>query len=417
MTDTDTDRSTDTSTGTDAAPASRCPVSHYPFDRPSAVRIPPVYDELLAGCPVARVTLPSGDDGYVVSRYEDVRTLLADLRFSRAATAAPDAPRLYSARPDAGGLFTMDPPEHTRLKRLVAREFTARRVERLRPRLQETADRLLDAMESPDRTADLVEAFAMPLPVVAICELLGVPYEDRETFLKLSGGIVSITSLSEEQALNDKIGLAVYFSELIARKRAEPGQDLLSALIQAHDEEGSLSQDELIIMGMTILIAGHETTASVLGTGALALLRRPEIVARLAAEPELINPVVEEIVRTNPIGDGGPLRVTLEDVEIAGTVIPRNSAVIAAIPPVNHDGTVFDRPYEFDITRDPNPHLAFGHGFHYCLGAALARAELQIGLGTLFRRHPGLRLTVPVEELRLTTGSLTHSLVELPVAW
>ncbi|GAA3127051.1 cytochrome P450 [Streptomyces rectiviolaceus] len=405
---------------TDTPPGSR-PEHQYPFHRPSAVEVPPLYEELRAKCPVAHVGLPSGDEGYVVSRHEDVRTVLADPRFSRAATVEPGAPRLSaSAPPMAGGLFTMDPPEHTRLRKLVSREFTARRVQNLRPRIQELTDALLDEMEQIAPPVDLNTALAFPLPVMVICELLGVPFEDRDRFRAWSDAFVSLTSHSAEEVMAQRTAMVTYLGELVQRKREEPAGDLMSALVSARDEEGSLSEQELITMGITLLVAGHETTVSMIGTCVLTLLRHPEHLAALRGHPERMEHAVEELLRINPIGDGGPLRVTLEDVEIAGTRIPKGSAVLAAICSANRDERRFTEgpTAEFDPFRpSAAAQLAFGHGPHFCLGAALARAELQIVLGTLVRRFPTLKLAEDASELRMTTGMMVHALDRVPVTW
>ncbi|KIH99211.1 monooxygenase [Streptomonospora alba] len=389
----------------------------YPFTRYSVTEIPPIYRHLREKEPVARAAFPSGDEGWVVSRFDDVYSVLADPRFSRAATAEPDAPRLTSARPVSGGLFTMDPPEHTRLRRLVAKEFTARRINGLRTHIQRITDELLDAMEKQGPPAELIGSLAFPLPVRVICELLGVPFADHDKFQKWSEGIVSLTSHTEDEALHDMASLAGYFQELIAAKRADgTGDDLISALVRAEEEE-RLSEHELMMMGMTLLVAGHETTATVIGSGALSLLLHPGAVRTLKESPERIDDIVEEILRVNPIGDGGPLRVTLEDVEVAGTTIPAGAAVVASVPGANHDHRRFDDPHSFDIDRPDQQHIAFGHGVHYCIGAALARAELQISLSTLFRRFPGLALDAEADELEMTRGMMVHSLRELPVSW
>ncbi|GAA2077554.1 cytochrome P450 [Streptomyces albiaxialis] len=396
------------------------PEMDYPFPRPSAVEMPPVYEKLRESCPVAHVRLPSGDEGYVASRYEDVRTVLADTRFSRAATVAPGAPQLSKNPPMAGGLFTMDPPEHTRLRKLVSREFTARRVQNLRPRIQELTDGLLDEMEKLDPPADLNTTLAFPLPVMVICELLGVPFEDRDKFRAWSDAFVSLTSHAPEEVASRREEMVRYLGQLIERKREEPADDLMSALVAARDEQGSLSGPELVLMGITLLVAGHETTVSMIGTCVLTLLRHPEHLAALRERPEAMEHAVEELLRINPIGDGGPLRVTLEDVTVGGTSIPRGSAVLAAICSANRDESVFTgRPTgEFDPGRgSATSQLAFGHGAHFCLGAALARAELQIVLSSLLGRFPGLRLAEDVSALRMTTGMMVHALERLPVTW
>ncbi|GLF95637.1 cytochrome P450 [Streptomyces yaizuensis] len=393
---------------------------HYPFPRPSAVQVPPVYEKLRGECPVAKVKLPSGDDGYVVSRYDDVRTVLSDLRFSRAAMLAEGAPRLTAAPPMGGSLFTMDPPEHTRLRKLVSREFTARRVQNLRPRIQEMTDELLDGMEKLSPPVDLNPTFAFPLPVMVICELLGVPFEDRDRFRGWSDAFVSLTSHTAEEVMEQRMSMVQYLGELVQRKREEPTDDLMGALVQVHDEDGErLSEIELITMGITLLVAGHETTVSMIGTCALTLLRHPEHLAALRADPESIDRVVEELLRLNPIGDGGPFRITLEDVTVADTVIPKGSGVIASVCSANQDpGRFGDATGAFEPSRPTaSAHLAFGHGAHFCLGAALARAELQIALGTLFRRFPNLALAEDVGNLSMTSGMMVHALQGLPVTW
>ncbi|MEU6644645.1 cytochrome P450 [Saccharomonospora sp. NPDC046836] len=377
-----------------------------------------MYTELRATEPVAQVVLPSGDTGYVVSRYEDAKLVLADPRFSRAAMVAEGAPQLTAAPMPPNSLFSTDPPEHTRLRKLVMGEFTARRIRDLEPRIQELTDTLLDAMAAREnRQADLNAALAFPLPVQVICELLGVPFEDRERFREWSNAIVSLTTHTAEEMLQQRLEMAGYIHELINRRREEPGDDLLSALIAAHDERDALDQAELIVMAMTILVAGHETTVSMIGACVLTLLRSPEHLARVVADPDVVGDFVPELLRINPIGDGGPMRIALEDVEIAGTMIPKGSAVLAAVCSANRDADVFERGEEFHPDRSSNPHLAFGHGVHHCLGAALAVAELRITISSLFRRFPTLRLDGDVADLQMKQGMLVHGLKSLPVTW
>lgn len=392
----------------------------YPFHRPSATEPPPVYHELRAQCPVAKVRFPSGDEGYLVSRYEDVYTVLADPRFSRAATVAPDAPKLTATQPIPGSLFTMDPPEHTRLRRLVSREFTARRVQRMLPRIQELTDDLLDAMQAGPRPVDLNTALAFPLPVRVICELLGVPFADRDNFRRWSDAFVSLATHNLEDVERDRLSMFAYLRDLVAVKRENPGDDLLSALVHASDAEGSLDERELVIMAATLLIAGHETTVSMIGMCVLTLLRHPDQLQRLREHPEELEHAVEELLRINPIGDGGPVRVTLEDVDIAGTVIPKGSAVMGSVCSANRDEHQFGDgdPERFDARRpSADTHLAFGHGPHYCVGSALARAELRIVIGSLLKRFPTLRLAVDVDELHMAGGMMVHGVTSLPVTW
>ncbi|MEU3329325.1 cytochrome P450 [Streptomyces albus] len=398
----------------------------YPPPRPNAVDVPQEYARLRAEEPLAPVVLPSGDAGYLVSRYEDVRAVLSDPRCSRAATVRPEAPKLTAVPFDAGGLFTMDPPEHTRLRALVSRAFTPRRVARMRPRLVQLAGSLADSLADAGPPADLNAAFAFPFPVAVICELLGVPYADRERFRTWSDAVLSLTAHTPQEMLRHKEALLAYLARLVAAKRREPGEDLLSALVTVRDEDGGLTEQELLTLAMTLLIAGHETTAGVLGTSVFTLLRHPGGMARVPDDEEELSALVEELLRINPLGDGGPLRVTTRPVEVAGHTLPANSAVIASVCSANRDGSRFPEPDRFDPGRfDPARartgtaagHLAFGHGPHYCLGAPLARAELAVALRTLADRFPTLRLAVPVEDVTMHTGLLVNRLTRLPVTW
>jgi cytochrome P450 len=389
----------------------------FPFRREHVTKLPSVYGQLRESEPVSAILLPSGDTGYLVSRYDDARLVLSDPRFSRAATIAPGAPRLAPVDFPAGGLFTLDPPEHTRLRKLVAGAFTERRVQSLLPRIQQITDELLLAFDAAGGEVELNQALAFPLPIVVICELLGVPHEERERFRVWSDAVVSLTAHTADQVVARQQEMAGYMAELIERKRVEGGDDLLSALITAHDEQGALGTNELIVMAMTLLVAGHETTVSLIGTSVLTLLRHPEMVHCLLEDEGYIAPLVEELLRLNPIGDGGPLRITLEDVEIAGVVIPKGSAVMAAICSANMDASRFEQPEVLTAEREVNPHLAFGYGIHRCLGAALARAELRIAIRSLFTRFPTLRLARPIDELRMKPGLLVNSLESLPVTW
>jgi cytochrome P450 len=399
-----------------ANPKQQCPYQ-YPFDRPSAVEVPPIYDRLRAEEPVAKVALPSGDEGYIVSRYEDAKVVLSDHRFSRAATTDPGAPKLTHITPPPGSLFTMDPPDHTRLRSLVAGQFTTRRVRNLTPRIQEITDGLIDEMEEQGPPTDLNQALAFPMPITVICELLGVPFADHHRFRQWSDAVVSLTKHTEEEMMAERMAMAGYMKELIDAKRAEPGDDLVSALITAHDDKGSLNEIELIIMAMTLLVAGHETTVSMIGACVLSVLRDPEQRKLVIEQPERVNALVEELLRINPIGDGGPLRITLTDVEVGGTVIPAGSAVMAAICSANRDTSKFADPETINPGRSENQHLAFGYGVHHCLGAPLARVELNIALTTLFRRLPMLELATDVDTLRMKSGMMVHGLETLPVTW
>ncbi|MFG3255697.1 cytochrome P450 [Streptomyces sp. NPDC048172] len=391
----------------------------YPFERAPGLEQCPMYAKLREQCPVAEVRMPSGDSAYLLTSYEDVRTALSDPRFSRAATLEEGAPRLAAAPQRFKSLLNMDPPEHTRVRKLVSREFTARRVAALRPRVQEHTDALLDAMERQSPPVDLVPALAFPLPVTVICELLGVPFEDREQFGAWSSVFLATTSRTKEEMLAAQAGLRNYLAELVAAKREDPGEDLLSALVSIHDEdEDRLQEEELIFLGISLLVAGHETTVNQIANSVVSLLTHPEHLERLRREPELLGNAVEELLRLHPPGDEALLRITTEDVELSGGVtVPAGSAVLAGLSSANRDGRQFERPDEVDFDRPTNPHFAFSHGPHYCLGSGLARLELQIAIGSLIARFPTLRLAVPVEELRRPEGMLVHGITSLPVAW
>ena len=387
----------------------------YPFTRPDALSPCPHYARLREeGSRVATVRMPSGDPAHLVTAYEEVRTVLADPRFSRAATLLPGAPRLAAAPQNFPSLPNMDDPEHARVRTVVSRAFTARRVQELRPRIQVQTDRLLDAMAASGDSADLVPAFAFPLPVRVICELLGVPLADQALFSGWSAAFVATTGSSAQEMLDAQVSLREYLSALIADKRRHPGDDLLSALasISEHDQE-RLAPEELIFLGVSLLVAGHETTVCQIGNSVLALLTHPE--QRAAFRGDMA--AVEELLRLYLPGDETLLRIALEDVELGGVLIRAGEAVLPSLGSANRDSGRFADPERMDLDRAGNAHLSFGHGIHYCLGSGLARAELQIALTSLFERFPTLRLTVPAEQVPRTSGRLIHGVSSLPVAW
>ncbi|MFK4212454.1 cytochrome P450 [Streptomyces sp. NPDC030920] len=403
----------------DAAPSPDSQeVLAYPFERESAMQACPVYGHLRENQPVAEVRMPSGDHAYLATRYDDVRTVFSDPRFSRAATLEDGAPRLAAAPQKFKSLLNMDPPEHTRVRRLVSREFTVRRVAALRPRIQEHTDALLDAMAKSEGPVDLIPALAFPLPVTVICELLGVPFEDRDKFSAWSSAFLATTSRTKEEMLAAQTGLVTYLSELVASKREHPDEGLLSALVSIHDEDGDrLSHEELIFLGISLLVAGHETTVNQIANSVVALLTSPERLAELQADPSLIDAAVEELLRAYPPGDEGLLRITTEEVELGGVVIPKGCAVLPGLASANRDHRQFTDPDELDFHRPSNAHFAFSHGTHYCIGAGLARLELQIAIGTLFQRFPTLKLAVAPEDLPRPSGMLVHGITSLPVEW
>ncbi len=369
------------------------------------------------GRPVFRAELPDGRTVWLVSGYENVRQMITDPRFSRARAVAPDRSRQGFEMFAAGSINGMDPPEHTRLRKLVASAFTARRVQAMRPRVASIVDELLDALLSRPQPADLVSGFSLPLPAQVICETLGVPAEDTERFHAWSDTVMGDWQRDSDEIMTALIELYGYFDRLIALKRFQPTNDLTSALITARDDEARLSEDELTVLCCTLLIGGHETTANQINLSLLLLLDHPAELAKLRTDPSLIPGAVEELLRFARLGGLAPARVTTEDVHIGGVTIPAGEEVIPLFASANRDPSVFNDPGRFDVSRDAANHLSFGAGVHHCVGAQLARVELQEAFRGLLGRLPGLRLAVPASELQFKPGMAIHSLRELPVLW
>ncbi|MFJ5259058.1 cytochrome P450 [Streptomyces sp. NPDC088387] len=388
---------------------------------PDFVRDPyPVYARLRADGPVHHVRAPDGEELWLVVGHEACRTAFTDPRLSRAWMQSGDIGQIVNTDQDQPALAHMlmsDPPDHTRLRRLVAREFTPRRIEALAPRIQQITDELLDTMlAAPERRGDLIASFAFPLPMTVICELLGVPGMDREAFRRWSNEMVARSSPEAE-------GLAYqetteYLRELIVAKRSSPGEDLLSAMIHAVDEGGDrLSPNELIGMSVLLLIAGHETTVNLLGNGLRALFAHPAQLAALRADPGLLDGAIEEMLRYDGPVEACTDRLALQDVGMGGTVIPAGSTVLIVMADADRDPARFDDPDRFDIRRDARGHIAFGHGLHYCLGAPLARLEGRIALRTLLERCPDLAMDADEAQLPWVPGLLIRGVRELPVRW
>lgn len=348
---------------------------------------------------------------WLVPRYAEAAFVLRDPRFSSEPDSrlerpgwGPEERRAYREqhlviRTMNNFMLFRDEPDHTRLRKLVSGAFTPRVIEAMRPRIQEIANSLLDAVE-PDGTMDLIPDYAYPLPVTVICELLGVPAEDRPLFRRWTSVFVKVVdpvASAEEEAPIIAAGdqateeIVDYFTGIIADRRRQPGEDLLSAMIAARDGADRLNEDELIATLILLLTAGHETTTNLIGNGTLTLLRRPDELAKLRDDPSLMPGAIEEILRYEP-PVAGAVRITLEDVEVAGRTIPAGHDVIVAIAAANRDADRFPDPDGFDITREDNKHLAFSAGPHFCLGATLARLEGKIALSTLIERFPKLRL-------------------------
>ncbi|MEU2768352.1 cytochrome P450 [Streptomyces diastaticus] len=391
----------------------------FPFPITSALDPSPEYARLRTEKPISRVTLPSGDIAWVVTRYEDVRFVFNDARFSRQAATRPEAPKLMpGVEGDPDSIVSKDAPDHTRLRRLVAPAFTVRRIEGMRQGIQTTVDGLLDAMEQAGAPGDVVSSLSAPLPIITICDLLGVPASDRDRFREWSDMMFRTSPDELESAVAARNALIGYLAAMVQERRAEPADDLLGVLIAARDNDDRLSERELVSFAGGLIVAGYETTANRLANAVLVLLRNPGQLEALRADPELIGDAVEELLRFIPGGAaGGLMRVAVEDVEVGGELIKAGDGVIAITNSANRDEAVWEDPDRFDITRKPGSHTSFGHGIHHCVGAQLARLELQIGIATLLRRFPGLRLAVPETELPWKKNVVIHSLEALPVAW
>lgn len=368
--------------------------------------------------PVAPFRGPDGRSGWLVTRFADVRQVLVDPRFSRAQALGPDVPDLGLA-PTSGGILSMDPPGHTRLRRLVAGAFTARRVEALRPRVAHIVGELIDGLEAAGSPADLVERFSLPLPVRVICELLGVPAEDQPLFHSCSERMLGLSTGDPQSAPAALAELTAYLATLISLKRAEPADDLMTALIQARDDRDRLSENELVRLCATLLVAGHETTANQINMMLLTLHEHPDQLELLRKQPDRLPQAVEELSRFVQLGSAGAAmpRVATEEVRLGDVVLPPGAAVFPMIAVANRDPGLTADPDRLDLTREAAPHLAFGAGVHHCLGAQLARLELQEALRGLLTRLPDLRIDTPVDELRFKDGMIVRSLHHLAVRW
>lgn len=378
----------------------------YPFGETDHLRLDRAYAELRRNEPVARMKFPHGGEGWLVTSYEAVRSVLADPRLSRAATVGADVPRMTSFPAQPGVIITMDDPEHMRLRKAVAKAFTVKRVEELRPLAQQITDELLDRFDNP---AELVEGLAVPLPVTIICELLGVSYEDRAAFGGWTKNLMSTTA--PEKAAEGVRNLLGYITKLVEQRAEQPTSDLLGALVGL----GELTRHEVIMLGWILLLAGHETTTNEIANAVVTLLEHPDHLAALQADPSLLPTAVEELLRFIPLGAGaGFPRVATKDMELAGIPIKKGESLLVSVASANRDAAEFADPDRFDIRSDAGRHLAFGHGIHYCLGAQLARMQLQVALGTLLRRFPRLKLAQHVE---FKKGTLVRGPEKLHVTW
>ena len=383
-----------------------------------------LYAQIRAEAPVYRAIGPvSGNPFWFITGYESAVSALKDPRLGK--EAEKHLPPHLIDRWRGGGeaddtfamlnrhLLNMDPPDHTRLRGLVHKAFTPRMVEDLRERIQQIADTLLDTMHGP---VDLLESYAFPLPITVIAELLGVPVRDQDRFRAWTRALLFATD--QQQAGLAAMEFNSYMQALLDERQADPQDDLLSALLQAEEDGDKLDRLELMGMIFLLLVAGHETTVNLIGNGTLALLQHPEQRADFLAhldDPAVVKSTIEEMLRYNGPVETATLRIAFEDVTLDGVTIPRGDGVLVVLVAANRDPAIFPDPDRFDIRRDPNKHIAFGNGIHYCLGAPLARLEGQIALPALFKRFPDLQLNTPVESLAWNENLLLHGMQALPV--
>ncbi|WP_406051740.1 cytochrome P450 [Kribbella sp. NBC_00889] len=375
------------------------------------------FAELAAKGPLTHLTLFTGVPVWLVTGYAETRSLLAHPDVVRSPMDGPHRDQITAGLVNATEqhMLVVNPPDHTRLRKLVTAAFTRRRIEGLEPRIREIAAGLLDEMAAAGDGVDLVDAYSYPLPITVICELIGIPMRDREEFRRWSSVAVNATVHTPDEYIEAAGAMVGFIRDLIEEKRGAPADDLLSALIEARDGSDRLTEDELTSMIFLLLAAGHETTVNLITNGVHALLRYPDQLALLKAEPERLPAAVEEILRYD-----GPLQAAIPyvaqaPIEIAGSRIEAGEVIVFALLPANRDGRKTDRPDELDITRPENAHLAFGHGIHHCLGAPLARLEGRIALGMLFDRFPNLRLAAPQQDPDRAASLLMNGIRELPV--
>lgn len=401
-----------------AEPSTQDALPSLPFDRPSILDIAPLSRWLQAERPITRVRTPAGDTAWLMTRYEDVKALLGDDRLVRSHPDPAHAARISGSAFLGGpmGDFATEQEDHARMRQALTPAFSGKRMQALRPRIDRIVADLLDAMERQSPPIDLHEALSFPLPVLVICELLGVPYADRERFRAWSERAANLWDRDDAAVALRELG--AYMAALIQQKQLAQAEDVISDLIAAHHERGQPSEREMVSMAVALLFAGHETTVTRIDWGTLLLLAHPDVRASLGRDPALVPAVVEEILRmAAPSSGGGIPRYASADITLGDATIPAGDAVLLSLSTANYDATVFADPTRFEELRQPNPHLAFGYGPRYCLGASLARVELQAVFGVLFHRFPTLRLAVPLEQLPLRHDILTGGLAALPVIW
>lgn len=389
----------------------------FPQDRNCPYHPPESYEPLREARPLSRVRLFDGRSVWAVTGLGTARDLLIDPRLSadRENEAFPTpTERIAKVRNRRVALLGVDDPEHNTQRRMLIPSFSVKRIAALRPRIEETVERLLDTVEAQGSPAELVGAFALPVPSMVICALLGVPYADHEFFEEQSRRLLRGPRAEDIERARDE--LDAYFYTLIDHKQREPGDGLLDELIHRQLSEGALDREEVVSLATILLVAGHETTANMISLGTFTLLQHPKRLAELRAEQSLMPAAVEELLRFLSIADG-MVRVAKEDIEVAGNTIRADDGVIFSTSLINRDTTAYEAPEELDFHRADRHHIAFGFGIHQCLGQNLARAEIDIALRALFRRMPELRLAVPAREIPFKPGDTIQGMLELPVVW
>ena len=401
------------------SPNDLTPPPRFPFRRVDPLQPPPQYAQMRAAQPIFPVTLWNGARAWLVTRYDDVRSVVRDPRFS-GEFAHPEFPTVTEARvvvdKEERAFVGMDNPRHDHYRRMFTKEFTIKPMMALRPKMVALANRLIDELMAQPQPADLVATIAVPFPSLVMCDLVGSPYEDHKFIIECAAARHGLLQTPAEASQKAR-ALADYCLRLIRRKEEEPGDDLVSRVIEEHIRPGNLSREDFAEIGAMILRAGHDTTTNMIGFGTLILLNHPEQAAAVRDRPELVPAAVEELLRYVSPVQFAPRRVALEDVAIGDVVIRKGDGVFALNPAANRDPEAFPDPDSFDVHRDATRHVAFGFGIHQCLGQMLARMELQVVLPLLLQRLPNLRVAANEGEIRFKDDMQIYGVHNLPVAW
>jgi cytochrome P450 len=390
----------------------------FPMRRSSPLEPPPQYRELRENRPVSKVRLPDGSVCWVVTRYDDMRTVLTDRRFS-ADSRKPGFPILMPHRhlmQNVRMMNRLDLPEHTAFRRIFVKPFTSGSIAMMRPDVQRFVDQLIDDLLCEQPPVDLVQKFSLPVPAMVICQMLGVPYNDAGFLQRFSKALTNrSTNVDDVKAALD--ALFSYVDDALKRQKREPTEGLLGKLVADNAETGALTDDELIATVVVLLVDGYETTANMITLGTIMLFQHPEQLEALRADPALASAATDELLRYLSISDIGVARVADEDVELGGVLVRAGEGVMTLVAAANHDESVFPNAAELDIRRQQRQHLTFGHGIHQCLGKHLVVLELEVVFSTLFQRIPKLRLAASTDEIAFKHDAGLYGVWELPVAW